>query len=172
MRDLRIHPVVQRLSQHNRLALFGAPFLWISTEVFRAYLPNQFSLGIARLSGRGNPALLQLTTITGIYGVSFLVAGYNSLLIWILSSPPEKRKSRLMVVAAVLVILLTVQAFGPRFVPSASASHLARVVQPNFPENMQYAGDWYADHKADMAELEQLSLRRCPGEQQPLPVMA
>ncbi len=32
---------------------------------------------------------------------------------------------------------------------------------------MQYVGDWYADHKADMVELEQLSLRRSPGAQQP-----
>jgi apolipoprotein N-acyltransferase len=161
--------MVQRLSQQGiGLALFGAPFLWISTEVFRAYLPEiSFPWALLGYPAAGNPALLQLTTITGIYGVSFLVAGYNSLLIWVLSSQPEKRKSRLMVVATVLVILLTIQAFGPRFVPSASASHLARVVQPNFPENMQYVGDWYADHKADMAELEQLSLRRSPGAQQP-----
>ena len=161
--------IVQRLSQRGiGLALFGAPFLWISTEVLRAYLPEiSFPWGLLGYPAAGNPALVQLTTITGIYGVSFLVAVFNSLLIWILASPSEKKKSRLAIVAAILVILLTMQLFGPRFVPSAAASHLARVVQPNFPENMQYAGDWYADHKADMAELEQLSLRRSPGAQQP-----
>ena len=161
--------MVQRLSRMGfGLALFGAPFLWISTEVLRAYLPEiSFPWGLLGYPAAGNPALVQLTTITGIYGVSFLVAVFNSLLVWILASPPEKKKSRLAVVAAVLVVLLAVQDFGPRFVPKAEVGHVARVVQPNFPENFQYVGDWYAEHKADMAELEQLSLRRSPGPQQP-----
>jgi apolipoprotein N-acyltransferase len=161
--------MVQRLSQQGiGLALFGAPFLWISTEVLRAYLPEiSFPWGLLGYPAAGNPALVQLTTITGIYGVSFLVAVFNSLLIWILASPSEKKKNRLALVAAVMVALFAVQDFGPRFVPTAPASHIARVVQPNFPENMQYVGDWYAEHKADMAELEQLSLRRSPGVQQP-----
>jgi len=161
--------MVQRLSQKGiGLALIGAPFLWISTEVLRAYLPEiSFPWGLLGYPAAGNPALVQLTTITGIYGVSFLVAVFNSLLIWILASPSEKKKNRLALVAAVMVALFAVQDFGPRFVPTAAASHIARVVQPNFPENMQYVGDWYAEHKADMAELEQLSLRRSPGAQQP-----
>jgi apolipoprotein N-acyltransferase len=161
--------MVQRLSQQGMgLALLGAPFLWISTEVFRAYLPEiSFPWGLLGYPAAGNPALVQLTTITGIYGVSFLVAVFNALLIWIVASPPAKRKNRVGVVAAVLVLLLAVQTVGPRFVPTATASHVARVVQPNFPETEGYAGDWYADHKADMAELAQLSLRRSPGVQQP-----
>jgi apolipoprotein N-acyltransferase len=49
---------------------------------------------------------------------------------------------------------------GPRFVPKAEAAHhWARVVQPNFPENLQYVGDWYAEHQNDLIELEHLSLR-------------
>ncbi len=161
--------MVQRLSRQGiGLALIGAPFLWISTEVLRAYLPEiSFPWGLLGYPAAGNPALVQLTTITGIYGVSFLVAVFNSLLIWILASPSDKRKVRLAVVFAVIVILVLVQIAGPRFVLTASAGHIARVVQPNFPENMQYVGDWYADHKADMTELEQFSLRRSIGSQQP-----
>ncbi|HXJ11496.1 MAG TPA: apolipoprotein N-acyltransferase [Candidatus Limnocylindrales bacterium] len=160
---------MQRLSQQGiGLALFGAPFLWISTEVLRAYLPEiSFPWGLLGYPAAGNPALVQLTTITGIYGVSFLVAVFNSLLLWILASPSEKRPRRLAVVVSLFAILLAVQTFGPRFVPTAASSHVARVVQPNFPENEHYIGDWYADHKADMAELEKLSLRRSPGAPQP-----
>jgi apolipoprotein N-acyltransferase len=161
--------MVQRLSQQGiGPTLFGAPFLWISTEVLRAYLPEiSFPWGLLGYPAAGNPALVQLTTITGIYGVSFLVAGFNSLLVWILASPSEKRKNRLAVVAVASLVLLAVQFFGPRLVPSVTASHVARVVQPNFPENMQYVGDWYADHKADMVELEQLSLRPSPAVPRP-----
>jgi apolipoprotein N-acyltransferase len=161
--------MVQRLSQRGiGLALFGAPFLWISTEVLRAYLPEiSFPWGLLGYPAAGNPALVQFTTFTGIYGISFLVAAFNSLLIWVLASPSEKRKIRLVVVVAVLVILVVVQIAGPHFVPTATATHVARVVQPNFPENMLYVADWYADHKADMAELEHLSLLRSPGSQPP-----
>ncbi|HET6932236.1 MAG TPA: apolipoprotein N-acyltransferase [Candidatus Acidoferrum sp.] len=161
--------MVQRLSLRSvGLALFGAPFLWISTEVLRAYLPEiSFPWGLLGYPAAGNPAVAQLTTITGIYGVSFLVAVFNSLLIWIMVSPSERRKNRLAVGFAVLAILLAAQIVGPHFVPTATPSHVARVVQPNFPENEGYVGDWYADHKTDMAELEQLSLRPSSGSRQP-----
>jgi len=161
--------MVQRLSlQGMSWTVAGAPFLWISTEVLRAYLPEiSFPWGLLGYPAAGNPALAQLTTITGIYGVSFLVAIFNSLLIWILVATAEEKKSRLTIVSGALVLLLTVQYFGPGFVPHAEAHHIARVVQPNFPETEGYNGDWYADHKADMAELVQLSLRVLPDGQNP-----
>ncbi len=162
--------MVQRLAKRNvPLALVGAPFLWISTEVARTHLPEiSFPWALLGYPAAGNPALVQLTTITGIYGVSFVVAVFNTLLVWSDSArTPENTKRRWTVVAAVAAALFLVAWFGPRFVPKAEAHHVARVVQPNFPENLEYAGDWYADHKTDMAELEQLSLRPAPAAQSP-----
>ena len=59
--------VVQRLSKRSvPLALAGAPFLWISTEVARAYLPEiSFPWALLGYPAAGNPALVQLTTLTG-----------------------------------------------------------------------------------------------------------
>lgn len=161
--------MVQRLSlQGIGWAIAGAPFLWISTEVLRAYLPEiSFPWGLLGYPAAGNPAVVQLTTITGIYGVSFLIAAFNSLLIWILIAPADAKRTRLAIFAAALALLLAVQFFGPNFVPHADAHHVARVVQPNFPENEQYTGDWYIEHKADLTQLEQLSLRTLPGSQKP-----
>jgi apolipoprotein N-acyltransferase len=247
---------VQRLSKRSMpLALVGAPFLWISTEVARTFLPEiSFPWALLGYPAAGNPALVQLTTITGIYGVSFVVAAFNALLVWSDSAPtpqfteshrlnrsrectasqaaekaplrhserslrseeslfswisakkrllaslrmtnqttfsaassavpkgseksgvltPEVRRlaarsifeggigRRWAIVAAVAAVLLLIAWVGPRFVPKAEAHHVARVVQPNFPEYLEYAGDWYADHKADMEELERLSLRPSP----------
>ncbi len=160
---------VQRLSLRSfALALVGAPFLWISTEVLRAYLPEiSFPWGLLGYAPAENPALLQLTTITGIYGLSFLAAAFNALLVWSDCGAAAEARRRLGILGAVLVALLLVMGIGPRFVPTAEAHHLARVVQPNFPEKTQYFGDWYADHKADLADLETLSLRPSPGGQQP-----
>ena len=161
--------IVQRLSQRSLVVtMVGTPFLWISTEVFRTYLPEiSFPWGLLGYPASGNPALLQLTTITGIYGLSFLVAAFNLLLVWSGYGPPGETRRRTGIVAGVVVVLLLVQWLGPRFVPKAEAHHLARVIQPNFPENSQYVGDWYVNHKADLAELEQLSLRPSAGGQQP-----
>ncbi len=159
--------MVQRLSQRSvELALFGAPFLWISTEVVRAYLPEiSFPWALLGYPAAENPAIVQLTTIVGIYGISFLVVAFNALLIWGISSySPGHSKSSLRILLAAIVLLLVVQLIGPTIrAHSAVVTHLARIVQPNFPENTQYAGDWYAEHKAEMADLEQLSLRPSAG---------
>jgi apolipoprotein N-acyltransferase len=153
---------VQRLSKCGvPLALVGAPFLWVTTEVVRTYLPEiSFAWALLGYPAAGNPAFVQLTTITGIYGVSFLVSGFNVLLVWSDSAyTPRETKRRWGIVGGVAAVLLVIALAGPRFVPKAEAHHVARVVQPNFPENVEYVGDWYADHKTDMDDLARLSLR-------------
>jgi apolipoprotein N-acyltransferase len=160
---------VQRLSlRSTTLALAGAPFLWICTEVFRTYLPEiSFPWALLGYAPAENPALLQLTTITGVYGLSFLAAAFNSLLLWSDCGPAAEKRRRLGILGAVFVALLLVMGIGPRFVLRAEGHHLARVVQPNFPENLQYVGDWYAEHKSDLDDLRRLSLSPSPDGQQP-----
>jgi apolipoprotein N-acyltransferase len=161
--------MVQRLWRLSLgLALLGAPFLWISTEVLRAYLPEiSFPWGLLGYPAAENPAFVQLTTITGIYGLSFLVAAFNALLVWSDSALPGEKTRRFGIWLAVVAALLLVGRIGPRFVPEAESHHFARVVQPNFPEQMGYPGDWYAQHQADLAELARLSLRPSPRPRQP-----
>lgn len=160
---------VQRLALRSfTLALAASPFLWISTEVFRTYLPEiSFPWGLLGYPPAENSALLQLTAITGIYGLSFLAAAFNALLLWSDCGSPAENRTRRVILAGVVAVLLLIMGVGPRFVPQAEAHHLARIVQPNFPENTEYVGDWYADHKADLADLESLSLRPSPGGAQP-----
>jgi len=152
---------VQRLEKRSLLiALSAAPFLWISTEVFRAYLPEiSFPWALLGYPAAGNPALVQLTTITGIYGISFLVFAFNALLIGCVAAASSERKRWIGTTVGVAVVLILVELIGPNFVPKAESHHLARVVQPNFPENNEYVGDWYADHQQNLADLRQLSLR-------------
>lgn len=160
---------IQRLSLRSfSLALFGAPFLWISTEVFRAYLPEiSFPWGLLGYAPAENSALLQLTTLTGIYGLSFLAAAFNALLVWSDCRDGAGSRRRFAILGAVIVAMVLACWIGPRFVPRAEAHHLTRVVQPNFPENTQYVGDWYAEHQADLAGLQKLSLHPSLGAQQP-----
>ena len=155
---------VQRLSLRSyALALVGVPFLWISTEVLRTYLPEiSFPWGLLGYPVAENSALVQLTTVTGIYGLSFLAAVFNAFLVWCDCGVGNEVKRRWTIFGTVVVALLLVMVIGPKYVPHAPARHWARVVQPNFPENIQYVGDWYADHRADLIELQNLSLRASP----------
>lgn len=151
---------VRRLAQRSLvLACVGAPFLWVTFEFALAHLPEiSFPWNLLGYPATSNLALLQLTTITGIWGLSFVVAAFNALLAWTTLAPAPAPKIRVACLAAAALLILAVMAIGPRFVPRTSASHYARAVQPNFPEAMEYPADWFQAHGRDLEEIEQLSL--------------
>ncbi len=74
------------------LACALAPFLWVALEFARAHLPIfAFPWNLAGYAATGNLALLQLTAVTGIYGLSFLVAAYGALLAYAVLSGTQSR---------------------------------------------------------------------------------
>jgi len=152
--------IVNRLSRRSIvLACIGAPFVWVSFEFVRAHLPEiSFPWNLLGYPASANLALLQLTPITGVYGLSFVVAAFNALLAWSdAASVPHPRRRLIMVMTAVAVILLVV-AGGPRFVPKPQSSHFARAVQLNFPEAAEYPSDWFIAHARELDEVDRLSL--------------
>jgi apolipoprotein N-acyltransferase len=151
---------VRRLAQRSlALACIGAPFLWVTFEFVLAHLPEiSFPWNLLGYPASANLAFLQLTTITGIWGLSFVVAAFNSLLAWTIMGPAPLPKIRATILAAIAVLILATMAIGPRFIPRASANHFARAVQTNFPESMEYPADWFQTHTHDLDEIEQLSL--------------
>jgi apolipoprotein N-acyltransferase len=152
--------IVQRLSRRSIvLACVGAPFLWVTFEFVRALLPEiSFPWNLLGYPAAANLALAQVTTVTGIYGLSFLVAAFNALLAWtdVALSPAPKRRTAIL--AAATALILIVMLVGPRLVPAAPSNHYARAVQLNFPEAVSYGSDWFATHSADLSEVERYSL--------------
>lgn len=151
---------INRLSRKSiSLACVGAPFFWISLEMFRTKLPEiSFPWNLLGYPAAGNLALAQLTTITGIYGLSFAVASSNAVLAWVVlerSCSLQRRIATLSVVAAAILVSMLA---GPRFVPLRAAAHTARAVQLNFPEVDEFPNDWFALHKGDLEEIDRLSL--------------
>ena len=157
---------IQRLSRRSlTLACIGAPFFWVSFEMFRTFLPEiSFPWNLLGYPAAANLALAQVTTVTGIYGLSFLVAGFNALVAWSGTATNIPLRRRLAILAGTAAFLLLVMAAGPRFVPPATANHAARAVQLNFPEADEYPSDWFQRKAADMAEAESLSLKRSAGQ--------
>ncbi len=160
---------VHRLS-HRRveLACVGAPFLWVTFEFARAHLPEiSFPWNLLGYSAAANPALLQITTATGIYGLSFLVAAFNSLLAWTdVAAQPAPRR-RLLFYAASVAGLIAVMLAAPRFLPAADAHHTARGVQLNLPESVSYESNWFQTHTRELDRITSLSL--APERQAPTP---
>src|SRR5262249_34312540 len=100
----------------------------------------------------------QLSAVTGIYGLSFVMAAFNALLAWADSAKTTSLVKRSGIIAASAAILLLNAYGGKALVPNVQAAHMARAVQPNFPEVESYPSDWFRQNASDMDELEELSL--------------
>ncbi len=152
--------IVHRLSQRSiALACIGTPFVWVTFEFVRAHLPEiSFPWNLLGYPASNNLALLQVTTVTGIYGLSFLVAAFNALLAWFDTADTPSSARRLAILAAVSAVILAVLFAGSRLIPQPPATHYARVVQLDFPEVEAYPSNWFQAHVADLDEIEHLSL--------------
>lgn len=151
---------VNRLSRRSvRHACVGAPFLWVTFEFARAHLPEiSFPWNLLGYPASNNPALLQLTTITGIYGLSFFVAAFNALVAWADAAPHPRVRRRLAVLGGAVAVVLLIVFACSGLVPEADGQHYARAVQTNFPEVDAYPSDWFDANAQSMDEIEQLSL--------------
>jgi apolipoprotein N-acyltransferase len=136
-----------------------APFLWVSTEYLFDRFPNiGFPWNLLGYAAAHSLALVQITTITGIYGLSLLVAAFNALVFWAILQPSARRRRAALCVAAAAAVLALVAWLGARFVPTAQPERIAHLVQPDFPQSMEYPYDWMTIHRADLDDLEQLSV--------------
>jgi len=136
-----------------------APFLWVTMELGLAHLPDiGFPWNLLGYAAARNLALAQITTITGIYGLSWIVAAYNALLFWVLSSEGARKRRGAISAAALTVILIFVAWIGPRWVPAAQPTRIAHLVQLDFPQAMSYPADWLQSHSGEMDQLENMSV--------------
>ncbi len=98
-------------SVHRRFgrqpALLLAPFAWVAVELARARItgfPWDF-LGVAQV---GNPLLIRLAPVTGVYGLSFVIAAVNALWLMRLRVRDRRFVRPALTYAAVIVIVVSV----------------------------------------------------------------
>ena len=145
------------------LAVFASPFLWVALELARSRMPDiAFPWNLLGYPVAGNLALVQLTSLSGIYGLSFVVAAYNAVVVWLIACfagwLPRQLRFPGAVLAGFTTVLLAVAFIGPRFVPAAQASQVAHLVQTNLPQSMEYPANWEALHAGDMSQLDRISI--------------
>ena len=148
-------------------ACLAAPFLWVALEFATMHMPAiGFPWNLLGYVASGNLALVQMTAVSGIFGLSLLVAAYNGLAAWATLQFSQGKKTGLELWAGATAAVVLIAIVGPRFVPQAPSDHVAHLVQTNFPVSNGYPSNWMQTHAADMDQLEQISIgaaQKVPG---------
>jgi len=141
-----------------RRGLAAAPFLWVAVELARTRI-TAFPWELLGYSQTANFALTRITTITGVYGLSFEIALVNSVFAAAFLVPDgagaQNRRKWLLVAGCVAAVILQA---GQLLVPDrAAADRTAILVQPNIP--IQEGGMWTKEYfQNTLRELTAVSL--------------
>jgi apolipoprotein N-acyltransferase len=138
------------ISGRSRLpALMIAPFLWVTLDMMRTYAPilgfPWSSLGYSQYKFL---PLIQVADITGIYGISFLVAAVNSSIFDVIFCWPKKMKEEPLLprwpltlsIMILLVIMTGILFYGYEKLSENSSRRSIKVsiVQGNIPQDKKW----------------------------------
>ena len=118
-----------------RLALFLAPFIWVSFEYIYTYLLTGFPWGLLGYSQVKNLAFLQMASVTGVYGLSFGLVLLQSF--FVLSISRRKKGPFFLALALVLVIHL-VGLFSLKTPAQTKDTFKAAVLQGNVSSDIYW----------------------------------
>lgn len=141
--------------QNYLYACLLAPFLWVAVEVGKTYLIlGGFPWNLTGYAVSESLSFVQLAAVTGVYGLSFLVAAYSSLIVCAVLSGKQTMWKAAITTTGILVL---VGVGGKYFVPLAVPHHVAHLVQTNFPQSQQYPSNWMQLHAGELDQLERIS---------------
>ncbi len=89
------------VSRFGTLGLLGTPFLWVGTELLRVHTFFEFPWCLLGYSQHPFLPVIQIASVTAVYGVSFLLVLFGALVAVALLEP--RRRTACLTAAAVLV---------------------------------------------------------------------
>lgn len=114
----------------DRRVVFAAPVLWVALEVARSKGMLAFPWALLGASQIPNTLILQLASVAGPYGISFLVVLVNAALAALVAAPRPAWPAFLLASAALAAAL----GFGKvALQPTPAATAYIAAVQPNVP---------------------------------------
>jgi apolipoprotein N-acyltransferase len=131
-------------TQRNLWSLAGAA-AWVTLEIFRSYFLGGFPWNLIGTSQYQLTPLIQIASVTGVYGVSFLVVWVSLTMfsaVRAIFSKPESRfawQSEVFLPLLVVAVLFAVGCFQMRTPPIAATSQpplLITLIQPSVPQNL------------------------------------
>jgi apolipoprotein N-acyltransferase len=133
----------------DRRALVAAPFLWVAVELARTRVTG-FPWDLLGTAQVDNISLSRITTLTGVYGVSFEIMLVNVAVAAAFLVPKKKRGTLLI---AALVAGAVLQAGRLVDAPKLSADRSALLVQENIPVDANWTRDAFARTLDELADL-------------------
>jgi len=118
-------------------ALAAAPFLWVTGEWLRGWVLSGFPWGLLGYSQYRQLPVIQIASVTGVYGVSFLIVTANAAVAGVVGFGWRRAAPGLAAVAALLVGIL---ALGLVSLASRGPDELIRVavVQPSIEQMLKW----------------------------------
>jgi apolipoprotein N-acyltransferase len=130
---------------HRNLWSLAGAAAWVGLEIFRSHFLGGFPWNLLGTSQYQLTPLIQIASVTGVYGVSFLVV-WVSLAIFsavrAIFSKPDSRfawQPEIFLPLLVVAILFAIGCFQMRTPPDASASRpplRITLIQPSVPQNL------------------------------------
>jgi len=117
-------------------AFVAAPLLWIGVEYLLTHVLTGFPWGLLGISQYRNLAFIQISAVTGVYGVSFVLVLFQSLFVLSIRTARRGPFAAAMILMA-LVHLGGYLALG-RVVPGAD-SFRGAVIQGNVPSDVYWS---------------------------------
>jgi apolipoprotein N-acyltransferase len=131
----------------QRRALVFGPFLWVAVELARTRI-SAFPWELLGYTQINNIALTRLTTLTGVYGLSFEIMLVNSVFAAAFLVDKERRKWILAAASGAALVLQAGQLLTP---PAVPADHTALLVQQNIPAEQGWTTDYFQGTLRDLS---------------------
>jgi len=158
--------VLAWISRRNgAMASLAAPFLWVAMEFSFVRTPHfSFPWNLLGYAATHELGILQMASVTGVYGISFLMAGFAALAAcWPRAIELAGRKLPVAsALGGMMVALVAARLAGAWLLPAAPARYTARLVQMNIAQSLTYTNDWIDQHAAELDEIERLSASAAP----------
>ena len=127
------------VSKDSKLpALLIVPLLWVSLEFLRTYLLTGYPWALLAYSQYKSLHLIQIADITGVYGVSFLVAALNGLLFDLFVNRKSKGRMAAGIVYAVIVAVTLFYGAGRLAKSEDGREFKVSVIQGNISQDKKW----------------------------------
>lgn len=153
--------LMRRAEARKISALCSFPLLWVGGELIRSYLLTGFPWALLGYSQFRTLPLIQICDITGVYGVSFLIAFANVVFyrIWVWFRKKDAPYP-VLGLATLLVLLAATLGYGFYALNQVEKGTLQRVllVQGNIPQDVKWDP---AFQESTVATYERLTRKGC-----------
>jgi apolipoprotein N-acyltransferase len=149
-------------SPFSRRALVLAPVVWVAVEFARTRITG-FPWDLLGITQVDNIPLARITTVTGVYGLSFEIMLVNAVFAAAFLVSRQKRKPLLLAAVVAVLVLQSARWVKP---PASVADRSALLVQANVP--ILEGEDWTKEYFEDtLHDLTTLSLQPVSGSAMP-----